>query len=204
MDNREYEARAALTAPEGTVMHLDLVPPTALYGILTRLRGYEPDINACKKLLVYGPKAPEGIADKLASYESDPEAVRFNAGVNFSDPVAHGIIGVISETLELGDNLLSSLFGGDELDTANIKEEVGDILWYLARLARACDFTLSEAMAGNIAKLEVRHLNKTGGFNPDAATEAGRDRQAEQAAADSAASAEKVQTNYKGEPIKRD
>lgn len=54
-------------------------------------------------------------------------------------------------------------------------------------------------MDGNIAKLEVRHLNKTGGFNPDAATEEGRDREAEQAAAEAASS----QTNYAGRAIKQ-
>ncbi len=182
MDNQEYEARAALTAPDSAVMHLNMVPPKALYGILMNLRQFEPGINACKKLLVYGPKAPDGIADTLSIYDERDDSP-FNPGKNFNAKVAHGIIGVVSETLELGDNLLTSLFGGDELDTGNIKEEVGDILWYLARLAKASGFTLSEAMASNIAKLEVRHLNKTGGFNPDAATEDGRDRDAEQAAA---------------------
>ncbi len=202
MDNTEYEVRAALTAPDSAIMHLSMVPPKALYGVLMNLRQYEPDINACKKLLVYGPKAPDGITDKLAVYEErDPSP--FNPGPNFNAKVAHGIIGVISETLELGDNLITSLFGGDELDTGNIKEEVGDLLWYLARLSKACGFTLSEAMAGNIAKLEVRHLNKTGGFNPDAATEEGRDREAEQAAAEEAASAEKQVVNYAGRPVKQ-
>lgn len=198
MDNSEYEVRAALTAPDSAVMHLNMVPPKALYGILMNLRQFEPDINACKKLLVYGPKAPEGITDKLAVYE-ERDACPFNPGQGFNAKVAHGIIGVISETLELGDNLITSLYGGDELDTGNIKEEVGDILWYLARLSKACGFTLSEAMDGNIAKLEVRHLNKTGGFNPDAATEEGRDREAEQAAAEAASS----QTNYAGRAIKQ-
>lgn len=190
MDNQEYEARAALTAPDSAIMHLSLVPPQALYGILMNLRQFEPDINACKKLLVYGPKAPDGIADKLGVY-NEREDTPFNPGPGFNAKVAHGIIGVISETLELSDNLITSLFGGDELDTTNIKEEVGDLLWYLARLAKACDFTLAEAMAGNIGKLEVRHLKVTGGFNPDAATEEGRDRQAEQEAADAASDAER-------------
>lgn len=200
MDTPEYEVRAALTAPDSAVMHLNMVPPKALYGILMNLRQFEPDINACKKLLVYGPKAPDGITDKLTVYEErDPSP--FNPGPNFNAKVAHGIIGVISETLELGDNLITSLFGGDELDTGNIKEEVGDILWYLARLAKASGFTLAEAMDGNIAKLEVRHLNKTGGFNPDAATEEGRDREAEQAAAEAASGKQLV--NYRGAAIKQ-
>ncbi len=55
-------------------------------------------------------------------------------------------------------------------------------------------------MAGNIAKLEVRHLNKTGGFNPDAATEEGRDREAEQAAAEGASEVER-QKNYRGDEL---
>lgn len=193
MDNTEYEVRAALTAPDSAIMHLSMVPPKALYGVLMNLRQYEPDINACKKLLVYGPKAPDGTTDKLAVYEErDPSP--FNPGPNFNAKVAHGIIGVISETLELGDNLITSLFGGDELDTGNIKEEVGDLLWYLARLSKACGFTLSEAMAGNIAKLGVRHLNKTGGFNPEAGLEENRDREAEQAAARSAAARSQKET----------
>lgn len=199
MDTPEYEARAALTAPDSAVMHLDLVPPKALYGVLMNLRSFEPDINAIKKLLVYGPKAPSEMAEKLAVYE-DRDATPFRLGSGFNAKVAHGIIGVVSETLELSDNLITSLFGGDDLDTDNIREEVGDILWYLTRLAGACGFTLSEAMAGNIAKLEVRHLNKTGGFNPDAATEDGRDRDAEQAAANNAAGA-KTQVNYAGKAI---
>ena len=133
------------------------------------------------------------MAEKLAIYDQRDES-QFRPGAGFNAKVAHGIIGVISETLELGDNLITSLYGGDELDTANIKEEVGDILWYLARLAKASGFTLAEAMAGNIAKLEVRHLNKTGGFNPDAATEEGRDREAEQAAAEEAAARSQKET----------
>lgn len=190
MDNQEYETRAALTAPDSAVMHLQMVPSKALYGILMNLRQFEPDVNACKKILVYGPKAPPESAEKLTIYDKRDDSP-YLPGVGFNAKVAHGILGVLSETLELNDVLITSLFGGDDLDVVNIKEEVGDILWYLARLAKACDFTLAEAMAGNIGKLEVRHLKVTGGFNPDAATEAGRDREAEQAAADEAAAAER-------------
>jgi NTP pyrophosphatase (non-canonical NTP hydrolase) len=179
----EYEARAALTAPDSAVMHLNMVPPKALYGVSMALISFERDVNALKKILVYGSKAPA--YDGLAVYESR-DASPFKPGKDFNAKVAHGVIGITSEVLEVLQGFVTVLFGEDDLDIPNMKEEVGDILWYLARLSKACGFTLAEAMEANIAKLEVRHLSKTGGFNPDAATEGGRDRIAEKAASETA------------------
>lgn len=48
---------------------------------------------------------------------------------------------------------------GKPLDEAKLKEELGDVMYYMAVLARAigCDF--EEIMAGNMAKLKARFPN---------------------------------------------
>lgn len=44
----------------------------------------------------------------------------------------HGIIGMMTEAGELLDQMKKHWFYGRELDVVNIKEELGDILWYAA------------------------------------------------------------------------
>jgi hypothetical protein len=46
---------------------------------------------------------------------------------------------------------------GKPLDLANIVEEVGDTLWFLARICEACNITLSRCAAENIEKLQKRY-----------------------------------------------
>ncbi len=38
-----------------------------------------------------------------------------------------------------------------------IKRELGDVLWYIAQLARTCDLTFDDVAQTNIAKLADRH-----------------------------------------------
>lgn len=49
------------------------------------------------------------------------------------------------------------------LDQEGLKEELGDILWYLAKAAQALDTTLDEIAQANIAKLHKRY--KGDGFS---------------------------------------
>lgn len=72
----------------------------------------------------------------------------------------HGIIGAAGETGELVDALTSSLLKQEPIDTVNIVEEVGDVLWYLALILRSVDSSFEEAMEKNIAKLHKRYPEK--------------------------------------------
>jgi NTP pyrophosphatase (non-canonical NTP hydrolase) len=72
----------------------------------------------------------------------------------------HGVLGVSSESGELSDALKRHVFYGKPLDETNIKEEVGDVLWYLALLASSIGTTLEECAELNIAKLKARYGEK--------------------------------------------
>lgn len=75
---------------------------------------------------------------------------------DFNTQMLHGILGVTSEAGELSDHLKRHTFYGTPFDAGNVKEECGDLLWYIALICRTCGFTLEEVMEANIAKLKRR------------------------------------------------
>jgi|SRR6185369_109002 len=72
----------------------------------------------------------------------------------------HAIIGISAEAGELAGQLQKAVYYGQSLDTINVKEELGDLLWYIAQACNTLGFDLAEVMAGNIRKLRVRYPEK--------------------------------------------
>ncbi len=70
----------------------------------------------------------------------------------------HAALGLTSEVGELADPIKKAMFYGKPLDTENIREEAGDLLWYIAGpLCRALGCTLEDLAAANVAKLRLRY-----------------------------------------------
>ena len=69
----------------------------------------------------------------------------------------HATMGISGESGELMDAFKKHLIYGKPLDTENIKEELGDLLWYMQVAARAVGSSLEEVMEMNKAKLEKRY-----------------------------------------------
>lgn len=76
------------------------------------------------------------------------------------DLLQHMIIGCVTEVGELTDAYKKHKFYGRELNTQNIKEEIGDLCWYLYQLCEVVGYTMEEARADNIEKLAKRYHNK--------------------------------------------
>lgn len=72
----------------------------------------------------------------------------------------HGAIGMATETGELQDQIKKNFFYGKPLDTANVLEECGDVLWYIAVALDSCGYTMEQAMERNIFKLKQRYPDK--------------------------------------------
>lgn len=72
----------------------------------------------------------------------------------------HAGIGLATESGEFLDALKKSLFYGKELDRVNLKEEIGDLLWYCAIALDELGGDFDSTMATNIAKLKARFPNK--------------------------------------------
>lgn len=72
-------------------------------------------------------------------------------------------LGLAGETGEVVDHIKKALFQEHSIDADHLKEELGDILWYLVLAAHAVDVTLDEVIVQNIQKLQERYPD---GFDP--------------------------------------
>ncbi len=73
----------------------------------------------------------------------------------------HAMMGVCGEAGEKVDPIKKSMFYGKPLDVENIREEAGDLLWYIAGpLCRALGCTLEDLARANVAKLQKRYPEK--------------------------------------------
>jgi phosphoribosyl-ATP pyrophosphohydrolase len=74
----------------------------------------------------------------------------------------HASIGMSGEAGEIVDALKKVMMYGSRLDIENLKEECGDVLWYMAIMLDALGSSFEEVMQMNADKLAKRYPN---GFN---------------------------------------
>jgi|SaaInlV_165m_DNA_1040744.scaffolds.fasta_scaffold15702_3 NTP pyrophosphatase (non-canonical NTP hydrolase) len=86
--------------------------------------------------------------------------VTLEDGRKISSRIIHGIDGCVTEAGELQDAMKRHMFYGKELDLVNLKEEIGDIMWYLAILVDELGTSFEELGDINIKKLSSRYPEK--------------------------------------------
>ena len=72
----------------------------------------------------------------------------------------HCAFGMQTESAEFTDALKKSLFYGKDLDVVNLKEEMGDMLWYIAVAMYELETDFESEMERVINKLKVRYPEK--------------------------------------------
>lgn len=183
---RSYFDRAHDTVRDDHEFHPDAFTPGQLYAALIKASRAGQLLDGIKKTLVYGRELPADsplrAAGDVPQFRDVPLAVK------------HGIIGMLTESSELADVLITTMFGDDDLDVINLHEEIGDVMWYMARICKAMqeiaperDWTFEGIQDGNIAKLEKRHFKNGGTFDPTAVDHSARDLEGERAALENAA-----------------
>lgn len=79
------------------------------------------------------------------------------AGTGSVNELMYAALGLSGEAGEIANNIKKLYRDGDnDALRDKTKKELGDVLWYAARLATALDITLSDAMETNKAKLLSR------------------------------------------------
>jgi len=74
--------------------------------------------------------------------------------------ILHGVIGCCTEAGELLEAIRPNMFYEGYLDRVNLKEEVGDMLWYIGVILNACKLTFEDVMDKNTT-LQVNPLQQT-------------------------------------------
>jgi NTP pyrophosphatase (non-canonical NTP hydrolase) len=72
----------------------------------------------------------------------------------------HMVLGMQTEAAEIADVYKKTIAYRKPLDFVNIKEEIGDLMWYVANLCNMNGWDLRDILATNIAKLEARYPEK--------------------------------------------
>lgn len=79
--------------------------------------------------------------------------------------IFHAIIGIATEAGELAEAYLKTFEENGEIDLVNLCEEIGDIFWYAAIIARQAGVSFEDIQRNNIEKLAKRFPDKFTEFN---------------------------------------
>lgn len=72
----------------------------------------------------------------------------------------HMILGMQTEVAEIADVYKKHIAYGKDLDLVNVKEEIGDLLWYVQNMCNENNWSLEEILYTNIEKLKARYPEK--------------------------------------------
>ena len=72
----------------------------------------------------------------------------------------HMVVGMVTESAEIADAYKKHFAYGKELDLVNVKEEIGDLMWYVANFCNMYNWDLRAIIAKNITKLQARYPEK--------------------------------------------
>lgn len=163
MDNQTYLQESARTVSDA--FHVDVIeeffsdrPGETLGAIFGSVLMAGQVCDSVKAALFYGRQIDE--EKGLAEFKSTVERIKSGALDNLDSKnkdLIHTVLGLVSEAAELMDAILRP---HEDIDMVNVREELGDILWYTALGLRASGGTFDEAMERNIAKLKHRFPEK--------------------------------------------
>lgn len=92
----------------------------------------------------YAENSVKTLADSVSNYPND----------------IHMVLGIMTEAGEIADAYKKNTAYGKDVDWVNVKEEIGDIMWYISNLCTMRGWDLEEILGTNIDKLKTRYGDK--------------------------------------------
>jgi len=102
----------------------------------------------------------EFIKSSLVTESRDMSPVSNRLQNNGTVRLLHSMIGLCTESGEIQDMMKKHIFYGKDIDKVNLKEELGDLMWYIAIACDEIDISLEEVMQTNVDKLRARYGEK--------------------------------------------
>lgn len=87
-----------------------------------------------------------------------------NKDLTFDQKLCNMAMGIAGEGGEIIDIIKKAQFQGHTLNTKNIKEEIGDLMWYVCNLSELIGADMGDILQNNFNKLLTRYPN---GFNEE-------------------------------------
>lgn len=92
-------------------------------------------------------------------YQKEAQRTCAKLANNSTDNI-HMLLGMQTEIAELADVFKKKLAYGKPIDWVNVKEELGDLMFYIANFCTINGLDLEEIMETNINKLRARYPEK--------------------------------------------
>ena len=99
------------------------------------------------------------VQEALRSENKDFQALIGRVDVR-SIRLLHGAMGLDTESGEIMDSMKRHIIYGSDLNVVNIREELGDIMWYVALICDELGLTIEQICEDKIAKLRKRYPDK--------------------------------------------
>ena len=96
---------------------------------------------------------------EINKYQAEAARTCANIDGGIMDNI-HMVLGMQTEAAEIADAYKKTIAYKKELDLVNVKEELGDLLWYIANLCNMHGWDLRDIMQTNIDKLKARYPEK--------------------------------------------
>lgn len=156
---KDYLQQAALTAPKQIIGE---IPSTLVLDCLKDIIGQGNKLDRLKKNMFYGKELNGDVPEELRGHTPLPVSrlptlLLGLPSEHAAVEVIHGVVGAITETVELAEALVAALESGIAIDVVNLAEECGDVIWYLACILRHGGKDFPDLMEQNIAKLRKRY-----------------------------------------------
>lgn len=84
-------------------------------------------------------------------------AMRTNNKLEFTKQLTHAAMGVAGEAGEIIDTVKKFSIYGHQLNVPNLREEAGDVMWFVALLCDTIGADMEDVMAECIEKLKKRY-----------------------------------------------
>ena len=82
-----------------------------------------------------------------------------NPNLDFKESVLNMALGLSGEVGEVNDLLKKHYFQGHDLDLSHLKEEIGDVFFYLVKLCTLFHIDATRCIEDNEYKLQLRYPN---------------------------------------------
>lgn len=160
MDIVTYQREASRTLPTEGVFFGDNVTLSEFMAALYEFQKAAERLDAIKKALFYN-RGKLGLTNAYGVETCAALPAKIDKDAQpFVIDVIHMIVGVATEGGEMVEALRRVIGTDNRFDLVNLKEESGDIMWYLANLFNAIDTTFEEVGGDNNGKLRVRFPDK--------------------------------------------
>lgn len=113
-------------------------------------------IDLVKKKHIYQ-KADVEDAQLLNLHERDLMPVEDLTAYDLN--LIHTVLGMVGEACEIAESLFKTYHEGGEIDRANMREEIGDIEFFMSGFRQALKLSREHALDENMAKLMKRHAS---------------------------------------------